>query len=75
MIKELKTTNALAKKVGDSGILDTMYDDLLTAEIYKVYPIAKQLAVLNKDKADPRRVAYEQYVKECKQTIATLLAK
>ena len=75
MIKELKTTNTLAKKVGDSDILDTMYDDLLTAEIYKKYPIAKQLAVLNKDKADPRRVAYEQYVKECKQTIATLLAK
>jgi len=75
MIKELITTNALAKKVGDSDILDTMYDDLVTAEIYKKYPIAKQLAVLNKDKTDPKRIAYEQYVKECKQTITTLLVK
>jgi len=75
MIKELKTTNALAKKVGDSDILDTMYDDLLTAEIYKKYPIAKQLAVLNKDKTDPRRIAYEEYIAKCKKAITALLAK
>ena len=75
MIKELKTTNALAKKVGDSDILDTMYDDLLTAEIYKVYPVAKQLALLNKDKTDPRRIAYEEYIAKCKKAITALLAK
>ena len=75
MIKQLEMTNELASRIEDSDVLDTIYDELLTKEIYKKYPIAKQLAVLNKDKADPRRVAYEQYVKECKQTIATLLAK
>ena len=75
MIKEVKTTKELLKSVEDSDILDTMYDDLVTAEIYKVYPVAKQLAMLNKNKADPRRVAYEQYVEGCKLTIATLLAK
>jgi len=75
MIKQVKTTKELLKGVQDSDILDTMYDDLVTAEIYKVYPIAKQLAVLNKDETDPKRVAYEQYVKECKRTITALLVK
>ena len=73
MIKELKTTNALAKKVRDSDVLDTMYDDLLTAEIYKKYPIAKQLAILNLDSTNAKRIAYEEYVAACKIAISKLL--
>jgi len=52
-----------------------MYDDLVTAAIYKKYPIAKQLAILNRDKTDPRRIAYEEYVLECKAEITELLKK
>ena len=75
MIKQLKTTKELLKSVEDSNVLDTIYDELLTKEIYKKYPIAKQLGILNREKTDPKRIAYEQYVKECKQTITTLLVK
>ena len=75
MIKELKPTKELLKSVEDSDILDTMYDDLVTAAIYKKYPIAKQLAILNRDKTDPRRIAYEEYVLECKAEITELLKK
>jgi len=75
MIKQLEMTNELASRVEDSDILDTMYDDLLTAEIYKKYPVAKQLAILNKDKTDPERIAYEEYIAKCKKAITALLAK
>lgn len=75
MIKQVKTTKELLKGVQDSDVLDTMYDDLVTAEIYKVYPIAKQLAILNLEATDAKRIAYEEYIAECKQTITTLLAK
>jgi len=75
MIKQVNTTKELLQGVEDSDILDTMYDDLLTAEIYKKYPIAKQLAILNKDKTDPERIAYEEYIAKCKKAITALLAK
>ena len=75
MIKELKPTKELLKSVEDSDILDTMYDDLVTAAIYKKYPIEKQLAILNRDKTDPRRIAYEEYILKCKAEIADLLKK
>ena len=75
MIKKIDTTNALAHSIEDTTVLDTMYDDLLTAEIYKKYPVAKQLAILNKDKTDPERIAYEEYIAKCKKAITALLAK
>jgi len=75
MIKQLEMTNELASRIENSDVLGTIYDELLTKEIYKKYPIAKQLAMLNKDKTDPKRIAYEQYVEECKLTITALLVK
>ena len=75
MIKQLEMTNELASRIEDSGILDTMYDDLLTAEIYKKYPVAKQLAILNCEATDPKRIAYEEYIIKCKATISALLNK
>jgi len=75
MIKQLKTTKELLKSVEDSNVLDTIYDELLTKEIYKKYPIAKQLGILNREKTDPKRVAYDEYVDECKTAITALLAK
>jgi len=75
MIKELEMTNELASRIEDSDVLDTIYDELLTKEIYKKYPIAKQLAMLNKDKTDPKRIAYEEYIAKCKKAITALLAK
>lgn len=75
MIKEVETTKDLLKNVTDSEVLDTMYDNLLKIEIYKKYPIDKQLAVLHRDKTDPRRVEYEEYIAKCKKAITALLAK
>jgi len=75
MIKEVETTKDLLKNVTDSEVLDTMYDNLLKIEIYKKYPIDKQLAVLHRDKTDPRRVEYEEYILECKEKVAELLKK
>jgi len=74
MIKKIDTTNALAHSIEDTTVLDTMYDDLLTAEIYKEYPVHKQLAILNRDKTDPKRIEYEEYIAACKIKITALLS-
>ena len=74
MIKQLEMTNELASRIEDSDVLNTIYDELLTKEIYKKYPIAKQLAILSLDSTNAKRVAYEEYVAECKATITALLS-
>ena len=74
MIKQLEMTNELANRIKDSDVLDTIYDELLTKEIYKKYPVAKQLAILNREATDAKRIAYEKYVAECKATITALLS-
>ena len=74
MIKKIDTTNALAHSIEDTTVLDTMYDDLLTAEIYKEYPVSRQLSILSRDATDAKRIAYNEYVAACKVKITALLS-
>lgn len=54
--KEIATSSKQLKRIRD----------VIAQEIAKRYSVADEVALLKRDAADPKRVAYEAYVAECK---------